>query len=48
MAKKQSSDKMSTLASLVLSKKKTPTEAEARQLAACVLGQDETKGKRKK
>ncbi len=48
MPKKQTSDKISTLASKVLSGKKKPTAAEARSLAASVLSQDETKGKRKK
>ena len=48
MPKKQTSDKVSTLASKVLSGKKKPTPAESRTLAASVLSQDEKKGKRKK
>lgn len=48
MPKKQSSDKLSKLASKVLSGKKKPTSKEAKSLAGSVLGQDETKGKRKK
>ncbi|WP_322895461.1 MULTISPECIES: hypothetical protein [unclassified Yoonia] len=47
MAKKQSSPRLSTIASKVLSGKK-PTSAEAKSLAASVLGQDETKGQKKK
>ena len=46
MAKKQSSDKVSTLASKVLSGSKTPTKAEVKTLAASVLSQDEKKGSR--
>lgn len=46
MAKKQSSSKVSTLASRVLSGQKKPTAAEARRLAASVLSQDEKKGNR--
>ncbi len=48
MAKKQSSSKTSTLASKVLSGKKTPTKKEIKSLAASVLSQDETKGQRKR
>lgn len=48
MAKKQSGDKVSSLASKVLSGKKKPTASESRKLAASVLGQDEKKGPRKK
>ena len=48
MAKKQSGDKMSSLASEVLRGKKKPTEKEIKALAASVLSQDEKKGKRKK
>lgn len=48
MPKKQSGDKVSTLASKVLSGKIKPTKAEIKQLAGSVLGQDETKGKRGK
>ncbi|WP_173780729.1 hypothetical protein [Agarilytica rhodophyticola] len=46
--KKESGDKMSTLASKVLSGKKKPTKTEVKSLAASVLGQDETKGKKSK
>lgn len=46
MAKKQSSSKVSTLASRVLSGQKKPTAAESRRLAASVLSQDEKKGNR--
>jgi hypothetical protein len=45
MAKKQSSSKVSTLASKVLSGAKKPTPAETKRLAASVLSQDEKKGK---
>lgn len=48
MAKKQSGNKTSTLASKVLSGKTTPTKAQVKSLAASVLSQDETKGKRNK
>jgi len=44
MPKKQSSPKISTLASQVLSGDKKPTTAEVKKLAASVLGQDEKKG----
>lgn len=47
MPKKQTTDKVSTLASKVLSGSKKPTKAEINTLAASVLSQDETKGKRK-
>lgn len=47
MAKKQSGNKTSTLAAKVLSGSKKPTAAEAKALAASVLGQDEKKGKKK-
>lgn len=47
MAKKQSGNKTSSLASKVLSGAKKPTKAEIKTLAASVLSQDETKGKRK-
>ena len=47
MPKKQSGDKTSTLASKVLSGTIKPTQAQAKTLAASVLGQDEKKGKRK-
>jgi|LGVF01.2.fsa_nt_gb hypothetical protein len=46
--RKQSSSKVSTLASKVLSGSKKPTSKEVRTLAASVLSQDETKGQRKK
>lgn len=46
--KKETSDKMSTLASKVLSGTIKPTPAQSRSLAACVISQDVTKGKRKK
>lgn len=48
MAKKESGNSTSTLASKILSGEKKPTEADAKKLAASVLSQDETKGKRKK
>lgn len=48
MPKKQSSPKISTLASKVLSGEKKPTAADAKKLAASVLSQDETKGQRRK
>jgi hypothetical protein len=44
MAKKQSSPKVSTLASKVLSGAKKPTAKDAKTLAASVLSQDEKKG----
>ena len=44
MAKKQSSSKVSTLASKVLSGARKPTIADAKKLAASVLSQDEKKG----
>lgn len=47
MAKKQSSNKTSTLASKVLSGTKKPTANESKTLAASVLGQDEKKGNKK-
>jgi hypothetical protein len=47
MPKKQSSSKMSTLASQVLSGAKKATPSDAKKLAASVLGQDEKKGQRK-
>jgi hypothetical protein len=45
MAKKQSSSKISTLASNILSGAKKPTAADAKKLAGSVLSQDEKKGK---
>ena len=47
MAKKQTGDKTSSLASKVLSGSKKATQKDAKTLAASVLGQDEKKGKRK-
>ena len=47
MAKKQSSPKISTLASKVLSGEKKPTTSDAKKLAASVLSQDEKKGQKK-
>lgn len=46
MPKKQSSSKVSTLASKVLSGDKKPTPREVKTLAASVLSQDEKKGQR--
>lgn len=45
MAKKQSSSKVSTLASKVLSGAKKATVKDSKTLAASVLVQDEKKGK---
>ena len=47
MPKKQSSSKLSSLASKVLSGDKKPTAADSKKLAASVLSQDEKKGQRK-
>jgi hypothetical protein len=47
MVKKQSSSKLSTLASKVLSGSQKPTTPEAKKLAASVLSQHEKKGQRK-
>ena len=47
MAKKQTSDKVSTIASDVLAGRKKPTQKEIRTLAASALGQDEKHGRRK-
>jgi hypothetical protein len=47
MAKKQTSSKVSSLASKVLSGTKKPTLSEAKKLAGSVLSQDE-RGKRKR
>ena len=44
MPKKQSSSKVSTLASKVLSGTKKPTAKDSKALAASVLSQDEKKG----
>lgn len=46
MAKKQSSDKVSSLASDVLAGRKQPTKREVNTLAASVLSQDEKRGRR--
>lgn len=46
-AKKQSSLKVSTLASKVLSGAKKPTQKDSKTLAASVLSQDEKKGNKK-
>ena len=48
MAKKQSSSKVSTLASKVLSGQTKPTPAQTKSLAASVLSQDEKKGQARK
>lgn len=48
MPKKQSSSRVSTLASKVLSGAKKPTPTESRRLAGSVLSQDETKGQGRK
>lgn len=47
MARKQSTPKVSTLASKVLSGDKKPTVTDAKRLAASVLSQDEKKGQRR-
>jgi hypothetical protein len=47
MSKKQSSSKLSILASKVLSGDRKPSPAESKNLAASVLSQDEKKGQRK-
>jgi hypothetical protein len=47
MATKQSSSKLSTLASRILSGDKKPTTADAKKLAGSVMSQDENKGQRK-
>ena len=48
MPKKRSGNSTSSLAGKILSGSKKPTQADARKLAASVLSQDETKGRRKK
>ena len=48
MPKKQSSSKVSTLASNVLSGKTKPTRKQTKTLAASVLSQDEKKGQKKR
>ena len=48
MAKKQSGNSTSTLASKILSGAKKPTVSDAKKLAGSVLSQDEKKGKRGK
>ena len=47
-AKKQSTSKVSTLASKILSGSKKPTQQEIKSLAASVLSQDEKKGQQQK
>jgi hypothetical protein len=47
MPTKQSSPKLSTLASRVLSGDQKPTVSDSKKLAASVLSQDEKKGQRK-
>jgi hypothetical protein len=47
MANKQSSNKLSSLASKVLSGQKKATPSDVKKLAASVLSQDEKRGKRK-
>lgn len=46
MPKKQTSSRVSRLASNVLAGRKTPTKKEAKTLAASTLGQDEKKGQK--
>lgn len=46
MPKKQSTSKVSTLASKVLSGEKKPTQANIKTFAASVLSQDEKKGQK--
>ncbi len=46
MTKKQSTPRMSTLASKVLSGEKKATQADAKRLAASVLSQDEKPGQK--
>jgi len=48
MAKKQSGNKTASLAGKILSGSKKATPTDAKKLAASVLSQDETKGRRKK
>lgn len=48
MSKKQTTSKVSTLASKVLSGKVKPTPKQVRTLAATALGQDEKKGQGRK
>lgn len=48
MPKKQSGDTTSSLAAKILSGSKKATQTDAKKLAASVLSQDETKGRRKK
>lgn len=47
MAKKQSGNDVSSLAGQILSGSKKATQTDAKKLAASVLSQDETKGRRK-
>ena len=46
--KKQTSDKLSQLASAILAGRKKPTQTDIKALAASVLSQDEIRGNRKK
>jgi len=48
VVKKQSSSRISSLASKVLGGNIRPTKKDAKKLAASVLSQDETKGQQKK
>jgi hypothetical protein len=48
MARKQTTPKISSLASKVLSGQKRPTTGDAKKLAASVLSQDERKGQGRK
>jgi hypothetical protein len=48
VVKRQSSPRLSTLASKVLSGEKKATQADAKKLAASVLSQDEKRGQGKK
>lgn len=48
MTKKQTSDKISTIAAKTLAGTKKPTAAEVKKMAASLLSQDEKKGKRAK
>lgn len=48
MAKKETGNKTSSLAGRILSGSKKATQTDARKLAASVLSQDETRGRRKK
>ncbi len=48
MTKKQSGNTTSSLAAKILSGSKKATPSDAKKLAASVLSQDETKGRRKR